>query len=154
MFNVTKIPWKYHVNSFDRSNSNQKQEKLDARKNNKSSDKNTKSKKTSKDDNEKIKMNKKKRIGGKKKRRRKPLLKNSPITYIKLPAAPYSFERTDGSSSSFYSPKSSSSSYFETNPLQALFKGVFGEADKSGKINKLCKINKKHNFLKYKYECF
>ena len=71
----------------------------------------------------------------KRKRKKKPALKNSPITYIKLPASPYSFVKSEGSTSSYYSPKSSSNSYLNgNNPFQALFKGVLGEADKSGKF--------------------
>ena len=82
----------------------------------------------------KTKRKKQKGDGGKKKRRRKPVLKNSPITYIKLPAQPYSFVKSEDSTSSYYTPKkSSSSSQFSGNPFQALFQGIFsGETDKSG----------------------
>jgi hypothetical protein len=101
---------------------------------NESSQKKHKQKHSSHEDNDKTKKIKKKVVGVKKKRRRKkPAIQNSPITYIKLPAQPYSFVKTEGPTSSIYSPKSSSSSYFDQNPLQALFKGLIGEADKSGR---------------------
>ena len=80
-----------------------------------------------------IKNIQKNKVRNKKKRRRKPALQNSPITYIKLPAAPYTFVQ-NADSSSYYTPKSSATSYFDGNPLQSLFRGVFGEADKSGKL--------------------
>ena len=95
---------------------------------------NTKRKLFNKKVKSKIKQRKKNGAGGKKKRRRKPVLQNSPITYIKLPAAPYSFVRTADSSSSYYSPKNSAISSFDGNPLQALLKGVLGESDKSGEF--------------------
>ena len=83
-------------------------------------------KNSSKQVKSKTKKKKQKGSGGKKKRRRKPVLKNSPITYIKLPAQPYSFVKDEGSSSTYYTPKkSSSSSSYSGNPFQALFKNIF-----------------------------
>ena len=131
---MTEDTWKSHVNRIDQKHLNVIRGSLDTSEHNKHSKPNTKRKLFNHKGKSKIKKMQKNGVAGKKKRRRKPVLQNSPITYIKLPAEPYSFVRTEDSSSSYYSPKSSASSYFDKSPLQALFKGVFGEADKSGKL--------------------
>ena len=135
MFPVTNKSWNSHINNFDQKNPLTKFQQLERYSSNESLQKPQNRNNSTYEEKGKRKKIKKKVVGGKKKRRRKPSVQNSPITYIKLPAQPYSFVKTEGTASTIYSPKKSSSSYFDVNPLQALFKGVFGEADKSGRSN-------------------
>ena len=127
LFSYSSNPTNSHINSIE---SNEKSSIL------KSSKTKKPIKVSSHEMKSKTKKKKQKGTGGKKKRRRKPALKNSPITYIKLPAQPYSFVKSEDSTSSYYTPKkSSSSSQFGGNPFQALFQGIFsGETDKSGRL--------------------
>ena len=141
LFTVTKNSWNSYTNNLDQKKPHKNLRIEEKYSSQESLQKKQKRKNSNHGDNDKTKKVKKKRVGVKKKRKRKPVVQNSPITYIKLPAQPYSFVKTEGPTSSIYSPKSSSSSYFNENPLQALFKGVFGEADKSGKTNFTKRLN-------------